>query len=101
ESRFWIDEAEHHRVERAGDAGQPGAQHEGVELGAACGSAERARRTFGILDGAEIKSHPAVCHPPGDAERDHENREEQIVIGECRYEREIEDVSWNRRTAQP
>src|SRR6202165_655725 len=64
---FRIDESEHHRVKRAGDAGQPGAQHEGVELGAACGSAQRTRRTLGIPDGAEIKSHPAIGHPPGDA----------------------------------
>src|SRR5882757_8272881 len=74
EPRFRIDEPEHHRVERAGDAGQPGAQHEGVEFGAACGSAERTRRALGIPDGAQIKSHPAIGHPPGDAERDQENR---------------------------
>src|SRR5467141_846675 len=52
--RFRIDESEHHGVERTGDAGQPGAQHEGIELGAARGSAERARRAFGIPDGAQI-----------------------------------------------
>src|SRR6195256_3954146 len=61
-SRFRIDEPEHHGIERAGDAGQPGAQHEGVELGTAGGSAERTRRPFGIPDGAEVKSHPAVRH---------------------------------------
>src|SRR5216683_208466 len=60
ETGFRIDEAEHHRVQRAGDAGQPRAQHEGVQLGAAGGCAERARRAFGIADGAQIKSHPAV-----------------------------------------
>src|SRR5260221_47731 len=36
-----IDEAEHHRIKRAGDAGQPRAQHEGVELGAGRRRAER------------------------------------------------------------
>src|SRR5258707_9628835 len=101
EPGFRVDEAEHHRVERAGDAGQPGAQQDGVELGAACGSAERARRALGILDGAEIKSHPAVCHPPGDAERDRKDGQKQIIIRQRRYEREIEDVSRHGRTAQP
>ena len=74
EAGFGIDEAEHHRIERAGDAGQPGAQHERIKLGAAGGRAERARGAFGILDGAQIKSHPAVGHPPGDAERDRRER---------------------------
>src|SRR5260370_15466309 len=77
EPGFRVDEAEHHRVERAGDAGQPGAQHEGVELGAACGSAEPARRALRILEGPEIKCQPAIRHPPGDAERDQENRQKQ------------------------
>src|SRR5216683_443198 len=100
EPGFRIDESEHHRVERAGDTGQPGAQHEGVKLGAACGRAERARRTLGIPDRPEIKSHPAVRHPPGDAKRDQEKREEQIIIGHRRYETEIEDVSRHRRAAK-
>src|SRR3954453_14808046 len=55
-----IDESEHHRVERTGDAGQPGAQHEGIEFCTARGSAERTRGAFGILDGAQIETHPAV-----------------------------------------
>src|SRR5258708_16346570 len=100
EPGFRVDEAEHHRVERAGDAGQPGAQHEGVELGAACGSAERARRALGILDGAEVKSHPAIGHPPGDPERDHENREKQIVVRQRRGKREVEHVSRHGRAAE-
>ena len=100
EPGFRIDESEHRRVERAGDAGQPGAQHEGVELGAAGGRAERARRALGIPDGAEIKSHPAIGHPPGDAERDRQHRQEQIIIRQRRYEREIEDVARHGRTAQ-
>src|SRR6202171_3812178 len=101
EPGFRIDEAEHHRVQRAGDAGQPGAQHEGVELGAACGSAERARRALGILDGTEIESHPAVRHPPGDAKGDRKDGQKQIIIRQRRYEREIEDVSRHGRAAQP
>src|SRR5262245_31626257 len=40
ETRLRIDEAEHHRIERAGNAGQPRAQHEGVKLGAAGRRAE-------------------------------------------------------------
>src|ERR1700687_5319478 len=44
EPGFWIDEPEHRRIERAGDAGQPGAQHEGCELCAARGGAGRERR---------------------------------------------------------
>src|ERR1700682_5571882 len=70
QSGFRIDETEHHGVERAADAGQARTQHEGVELDAACGGAERTRRALGILDGTPIKSHPAIRHPPGDAERD-------------------------------
>src|SRR6266852_4612734 len=100
EPGFRIDEAEHHRIERAGDAGQPGAQHKGVELGAACGSAERARCTLGILDGTEIKSHPAVRHPPGNAERDHENREEQIVVRQRRGKGEVEHGPRHGRAAE-
>src|ERR1700676_3696606 len=49
EPRFRIDETEHHGVERAGDAGQPCAQHEGDELDAACTRTERARRALRIL----------------------------------------------------
>src|SRR6267154_2893810 len=68
EPGFRIDEPEHHGIERAGDAGQPGAQREGVELGTAGGRAQRTRRALRIPDGAEIKSPPAVGHPQGDAE---------------------------------
>src|SRR5882757_8891723 len=100
EPRLRIDEPEHHRVERAGDAGQPGAQHEGIELDAARGRAKRARRAFGIPDSAEIKSHPAVGHPPGDAERETEDRQKQVIIRQCRYEGEIEDVSRHGRTTE-
>src|SRR6266849_2413120 len=100
EPGFRIDESEHHRVERAGDTGQPGAQHEGVKLGAACGRAERTRRALGILDRAQIKSHPAVGHPPGDAERDHENRQEQIVVRQRRGEGEVEYGPRHGRAAQ-
>src|SRR5260370_16197446 len=88
EPRFRIDEPEHHRIERAGDTGQPGAQHEGSELGAACGSAERARRTFGIPDSAEIKSHPAIGHPPSDAEGNRQDHQKQIIVRELPYARE-------------
>src|ERR1700730_13835515 len=95
-----IDESEHHGVERAGDAGQTRAQRKGVELGAACGGAERTRRALGILDRPEIKSHPGLGHPPGDAERDQEHREEQIVIGQRRGEREVEQVSRHGRAAE-
>src|SRR3954454_20056757 len=94
---FRIDETEHHRIERPGDAGQPGAEHERIELGAACGRAERARSAFGIPDRSQIKSHPAVGHPPGDAERDEKGREEQIVVRQCRDEGEIEDVARHGR----
>src|SRR6185437_14133409 len=38
-----IDEAEHGRIQRTGDAGQPGAEHEGVEFDAAGRRAQRAR----------------------------------------------------------
>src|SRR3984893_12626435 len=41
QARFRIDKAEHHGVQRAGDAGQPGAQHVGVKLGTAHRRAER------------------------------------------------------------
>src|SRR5258707_2091306 len=82
EPGFRIDKTEHHRVERASDAGQPGTQHERVEFGAARRCAERARRPFGIPDRAQVKSHPAVGHPPGNAERDDEDRKEQIVVGQ-------------------
>src|SRR6202140_994450 len=93
EPGFRIDKAEHHRIKRAGDAGQPRAQHEGVELGPARGRAERTRRAFGIPDGTEIESHPAVGHPPGDAERDAKHRQEQVVVRQRRNEREIEHVA--------
>src|SRR3954453_10279455 len=85
EPGFRIDESEHHGVERAGDAGQSRAQHKGVELGAACGSAEGARRALGIPDSAEVKSHPAICHPPGDPEGDRKDGQEQIIIRQRRY----------------
>src|SRR5258705_2138962 len=97
EPGFRIDETEHHRIERPGDAGQPGAQHEGEELGAAGGRAERPRRALGIPDGAEIKSHPAVGHPPGDSERYQEYRQKKIVIGQRRGEGEVEYVSRHGR----
>src|SRR5271169_5130726 len=100
QTRFRIDEAEHHGVQRTGDAGQPGAQHVGVELGAARRRAERARRAFGILDGAQIKADPAVGHPPGDRKRDDQDGQEQIVIRQRRYEGEIKDVPRHGRTAQ-
>src|SRR5229473_4005445 len=100
EPGFRIDEYEHHRVKRAGDAGQARAQHEGVELGAACGRAERTRRAFGIPDGAEVKSHPAIGHPPGDAERDQKNQEKQIIVGQRRGEGEIEHGSRHGRVAE-
>src|SRR5882724_9902646 len=69
-----IDKAEHHRIERAGDAGEPRTQHVGVQLDAARGRTERTRRALGILDRAQVKSHPAVGHPPGDPQRDEKNR---------------------------
>src|SRR5215218_9627216 len=97
---FRIDEAEHHRIERTGDAGQPGAEHEGIKLGAARGRAERARGAFGILDRAQIKSHPAARHPPGDAERNQQHEEEQIVIRQRREEGEIEHGSRHGRAAE-
>src|SRR5258708_16481726 len=81
EPRLRIDETEHHRIERAGDAGEPGAQHVGVKFGAAGGRAERARRAFTVLDGAQIESHPAVGHPPSNAERNQQDGQEQIIIG--------------------
>src|SRR5487761_2296089 len=95
-----IDKSKHRRVERAGDAGQAGAQHKGIELGAACGSAQRARRALGIADGAKVKSHPAVGHPPGDAKRHRQNSQKKIVVRKRRNERQIEDVARHRRTAQ-
>src|SRR5438552_591391 len=39
EAGLRIDEAEHHRIERAGDAGEASAEHERIKLGAACGRA--------------------------------------------------------------
>src|SRR5487761_2026270 len=95
-----IDKSKHRRVERAGDAGQAGAQHKGIELGAACGSAQRARRALRIADGAKVKSHPAVGHPPGDAKRHRQNSQKKIVVRKRRNERQIEDVARHRRTAQ-
>src|SRR3954451_24977865 len=92
-----VDEAEHHGIERAGDARQRRAQHVGVELGATGGSAERARRALGVLDRAQVKSHAAVGHPPGDQQRDHEDCEEEIIIRQRRQEREIEDVARHGR----
>src|SRR5438270_7958060 len=100
EPGFRVDEAEHHRIQRAGDAGQPRAQHVGVELGAACGRAKRARGAFGILDGAQIKTDPAIGHPPGDAKRDEQDRQEQVVMRQRRYEGEIEHVARHGRAAQ-
>src|SRR5258707_6623332 len=85
-----IDEAEHHRIERAGDAGQPRAQHEGGQVGAGRRRAERTRRALGIPDSAQIESHPAVGHPPGDQQRQREDGEEQIIIRQRRDEGEIE-----------
>jgi len=60
---------------------------------------ERAAR--GIADRAKIKTHPAAGHPPGDAKRNREHGQKQIVIRQRRYEREVEHVSWHSRAAQP
>ena len=65
EARFRIDEAEHDGVERAGDRGEAGAQHVGVELVAAGGDAERARGALGVLDRAQVEAHAAVLDAPG------------------------------------
>jgi hypothetical protein len=95
-----IDKSEHHRVKRARNAGQSGAQHVGVELDPPCGCAERARRTFGVPDGAKVEPHAAVGHPPGDAERYQQNRQEQIVVRQRGYERDIEYVARHGRPAE-
>src|SRR5262245_25016621 len=100
EAGLGIDEAEHHGVERAGDAGEAGAEHERVKLGAACGRAQRARGTLGIADRAQVKSHPAVGHPPGDAKRDDEDRQEQIVVRQRRDEGHIEHVTRHGRAGK-
>src|SRR6478672_6148223 len=89
QSGLGIDKAEHHGVKRAGHAGKRCAQHVGVELGAAGRSPQRTRGALGIADRAKIKTHPAVGHPPGDAKRDRKHGQEQIVIRQRRYEREV------------
>src|SRR4051812_38400673 len=95
-----IDKTEHHRVERARNAGEAGAEHERVELGAARRRAEGAGRPFGIPDRAEVESHPAIRHPPGDSEREREHGQEQVVVRQRRDEREVEDISGHSGAAQ-
>src|SRR6185369_7997857 len=95
-----IDEPEHHRIERPGDAGEASAEHERIKLGAACGRAQRTRGALGILDRAQIESHPAVGHPPGDAERDEENAQEQVVVRQRRDEGEIEHGARHGRATE-
>src|SRR5262249_2822274 len=100
ETGLGIDKAEHHGIERAGDGGESSAEHKGIELGAARRRAERACSTLGVPDRAQIKSHPAVGHPPGDTERDDGDHEEQIVIRQRREEGGIEDIAWDGRAGK-
>src|SRR5581483_6522124 len=80
EARVRVDKAEHHGIERAGNAGERRAEHESVKLDAGSRRAERARRALGILDRAQVESHAAVRHPPGHEQRDREHDQEQIVV---------------------
>src|SRR5665213_1527123 len=98
QARFRIDETEHRRIKRTGNAGETGTQHEGVELDPARRRAQRPRRPLGIADGAQIESHAAVGHPPGDAECQHQH--EQEIIRQCRDEGEIEHIARHGRPAE-
>src|SRR5712691_12247656 len=96
-----IDEADHQRVERAGERGERGAQQQRIELVAADRHAEAARRAFAGADRAPVIAHAGALQVPGEQQKPGEHREEQIIIGDRAAEREIEPGARDRRAHQP
>src|SRR5258708_30775079 len=76
EAALGIDEANHQRVERAGERGEAGAQHQRIELVAAHRHAEAARGALAGADGAPVIAHAAAREEPGQPEDDSEHGEE-------------------------
>src|SRR4051812_24010681 len=75
EAALRVDEADHEGVERPGDAGEGGAEHESVELVEPDIDAEAARRPLARLDGAQVEPHPAPPDVPGEEEEERQHRE--------------------------
>src|ERR1043166_5108673 len=100
EAALGIDEADHQRIERAGERSESGREQQRVELIARDRDAEAPRRPLAGADGAPIVTHSAALQVPGEHQQAGEHDEEQIIIGNGTAEREVEPGARHRWSHQ-
>src|SRR5690349_18064452 len=81
EPALGIDEAGLERVERAGERGERGAQHQCVDLVASYRHAEAARRALARAYGAQVVPEAAALQLPDDEQQHRQHGEEDVIVG--------------------